>query len=638
MTTTSLRPARAGLRPLTRSAAVTLCCVAATVLAPSAATGAPAPAVATEQAQLAGTAAPTTVVEGVQGPGGVRQVPLSDLVAPAGSRTAGAQGTVTTLAAATGSFSAIGLTWDAADLGTDVGVSVRLLERGTWSEWVALDVEAGVPDGEEGASGAGTVGTEPLVSDGADGLQVRLEAARTVDASDVVVNLVDGGDAPPAATTPATTAATDGPPIITRAQWGADESLRNGTPSRMATVRAAFVHHTASTNSYTSIDAAAQMRAIYAYHTQSLGWTDIGYNFLVDKFGRIYEGRIGSITAPISGAHTGGFNTDTIGISGLGNYDEVAAPPAMVTSMGQAAGWVLARYSRDVAGTVTLTSAGGGTSRYPAGQQVTVDVISGHRDVGQTACPGRYLYSALGTIRSVAARTASSTTPLQIGGPGAVPVVGDLDGDGRADVGWFRNGAWSIRTAAGQVVEFTYGRKGDVPLVGDFANTGRDGVGIYRGGQWHLRRTASGGPSQSSFAYGRPGDVPVVGTWGAGAREGIGVKRSNRWYLRSAPSAGPATTSFSFGLRTDAPTVGDWAGSGVDAPGLLRDGRWHLAASTTNLTTRWSFAFGVPTDRPVAGNWDGRVGDGPGVVRGTTYLGRNQPTGGDAQFSSAFAG
>ncbi|EBF6878342.1 cold-shock protein, partial [Salmonella enterica subsp. enterica serovar Saintpaul] len=103
------------------------------------------------------------------------------------------------------------------------------------------------------------------------------------------------------------------PTIITRAQWGADESLR-GSKTLNSTVKAIVIHHTAGTNDYTQETAAAQVRGIYAYDTQGLGWADIAYNFLVDKWGRVYEGRAGSITQAVRGAHAMGFNTDTMGI------------------------------------------------------------------------------------------------------------------------------------------------------------------------------------------------------------------------------------------------------------------------------------------------------------------------------------
>ncbi|MEP6762006.1 MAG: N-acetylmuramoyl-L-alanine amidase, partial [Sporichthyaceae bacterium] len=136
------------------------------------------------------------------------------------------------------------------------------------------------------------------------------------------------------------------------------------------------------------------------YHTQSNGWSDIGYNFLVDRFGRLWEGRYGGITKAVMGAHTGGFNVDTFAVSAIGNYDKVAAPAAMTSAISRLLAWKLSLYYRDPAGKTTLTSTGGGTSRYSAGQKVTINVVSGHRDVGYTSCPGTNLYAKMATIRS----------------------------------------------------------------------------------------------------------------------------------------------------------------------------------------------------------------------------------------------
>ncbi len=243
-----------------------------------------------------------------------------------------------------------------------------------------------------------------------------------------------------------------------------------------------------------------------------------------------------------------------------------------------------------------------------------------------------------GVLGSVVASPGFTVERPGIAGPGATPVTADVDGDGRSDVGWFRDGAWAFRTATGSEVRFSFGRRGDVPVTGDVADSGRDGIGVFRDGQWFLRRTASGGPAEVAFSYGRAGDVPVMGTWPGAARDGVGVKRGNRWYLRDSPSAGDARRAFTFGLATDAPTVGDWDGGGYDLPGLLRQGRWHLAGGVEDLRTRWSFAFGTAQDRPVAGDWDGDGRDGPGVVRGATFLGRDTPTGGPAQHSVTFRG
>jgi len=144
----------------------------------------------------------------------------------------------------------------------------------------------------------------------------------------------------------------------------------------------------------------AMIRSIYAYHVQSNGWSDIGYNYLVDRFGRIWEGRYGGITKAVIGAHTGGFNTDSFGTSLLGNYTTEVPSAAMLTSLEQLFAWKLGSYYREPLGKATLRSGGGGTDKWPTGAYVDFNVVSGHRDAGNTSCPGNATYARMGQIRS----------------------------------------------------------------------------------------------------------------------------------------------------------------------------------------------------------------------------------------------
>ena len=308
-------------------------------------------------------------------------------------------------------FDLVAVTWQADPDGPAPDVEVRVREADGWSAWETLAVMDEGPDpGTEEFARART-GTSPLLTDHADGVEVRLSAEPGQTPVGATVELVGAGtstgdthvDQAPLASA---SAAVSRPAIISRAAWGADESLRGGAASYSSSVDVAVIHHTASTNAYSDTDAAAQIRSIYAYHTASLGWNDIGYNFLVDRFGRIYEGRAGGVERAVTGAHTGGFNARTVGISALGNYQETSAPGALTEAVSQLIAWKLPLHDSDPAGTTELTSAGGGTSRYAAGSQVTVPNVIGHRDVGLTACPGINLYTQLGNIRSRASALA----------------------------------------------------------------------------------------------------------------------------------------------------------------------------------------------------------------------------------------
>ncbi len=200
------------------------------------------------------------------------------------------------------------------------------------------------------------------------------------------------------------------PRIVSRAEWGADESLTRGPHRVNETVRALVLHHTAGSNTYTQAQAVSQLRGVYAYHTKSLGWSDIGYNLVVDRYGTIYEGRRGSVTQAIQGAHAGGFNRDTFGVSVMGNFVGVNPPSAVITALNKVIGWKLGQYGANPRGTSVLTSEGGGTSRWPAGTKVTVNNVMGHKDVGQTSCPGN-ISNYLPGLRSAAATLAAKTTP-----------------------------------------------------------------------------------------------------------------------------------------------------------------------------------------------------------------------------------
>ncbi|MFJ4011816.1 peptidoglycan recognition protein [Streptomyces sp. NPDC090026] len=191
------------------------------------------------------------------------------------------------------------------------------------------------------------------------------------------------------------------PAIVTRKGWGADESLREKTFVYTSTVKAAFVHHSATGNNYTCQQAPSVLRSIYRYHTVSSGWRDIGYNFAIDKCGNIYEGRAGGVAQPVLGAHTLGFNTNSTGIAVLGTYSSSNPPQAAVTAVAQLTAWKLGLHGVDPKGSVTLVS--GGSGKYAKGAKVTLNTIAGHRDGFATDCPGGRLYGQLGTIRTASA-------------------------------------------------------------------------------------------------------------------------------------------------------------------------------------------------------------------------------------------
>jgi len=262
------------------------------------------------------------------------------------------------------------------------------------------------------------------------------------------------------------------PAIISRAQWGADESMRCGPTRYDNGIRAAIVHHTAGSNDYSPQDSAEIVRAIYAYHTRTLGWCDIAYNALVDKYGQVFEGRAGGITKAVEGSHTGGFNVDTWGVAMLGDFDAVPPTPIQLRTVARLLGWRLAMDGVDPRGTVTLTSAGSAFTKFPTGAPATLPTIFTHRDVGATDCPGNAAYAVLDQIRDMAARFNDPPGPQDLADSlqgGAIYVrwqaMGGMNGwlgaptspespaEGDARYVRFQHGAvyWSPRTGANPV-------------------------------------------------------------------------------------------------------------------------------------------------------------------------------------------
>lgn len=304
-------------------------------------------------------------------------------------------------------FLVAGVTWDAGTSEVVTEVVVRVHEDGAWGDWQSLEAtDVGVP-GERG-------GTEPIVTSGADGIQARVRTESGQAPSGLRIELVDPGtsraDAHAAASAEpaATAAAADGyeiaPHVVTRAAWGADESLASAWPDVSADLKAIYVHHTAGTNSYTEAKAPEILRGIYAYHTQGMKWPDIGYQFLVDKYGNVYQGRRDAIDSLPIGAQAGGYNTTTIGVSALGNYETAKVTTPLVSAITNVIAWKSYQHGLDPTGKTQLLTGTSSKSalRFAIGSTVTVPVVLGHRDTNKTACPGVNLYAQLPSIRTAA--------------------------------------------------------------------------------------------------------------------------------------------------------------------------------------------------------------------------------------------
>ncbi len=410
-------------------------------------------------------------------------------------------------------FGMVSASWDDGSLAPGAHVQVETRSGGEWSQWADLDPTDSAPD--KGSADATAVAAEgDKTSTGGlwvgDADAVRVRVTDGAPPSGLQLTLINpGASAADAAVTSNKTpsgvahAATVQPAIHSRADWGADESLRNhnpgcGTPQYTSTIKVGFVHHTVTSNDYTADQVPGVLRAIYADHVLSNGWCDIGYNFVIDKFGGIWEGRYGGINQPVLGAHTGGFNANSFGVALLGNFDTtspngVQPTPEMLNSLEQLLAWKLGMYGRDALGTTTLVSAGGSDTNYPAGRTVTFNVISGHRDADPTTCPGQAVYDDLPAIRT-------ATKIDEVGAALVDPTVAnDLSPNGGPVVvtsGLLQPGTWqlAVTDASGAVVRTITG-SGDPsnPLTASWDRTNSSGATVPNGGyQLTLTSTQNG--------------------------------------------------------------------------------------------------------------------------------------------------
>jgi len=281
---------------------------------------------------------------------------------------------------------------------------------GRWSAWERAAPEAeDLPDGPAGPWRLGN----PYWTGPSDRIEYRVHGT--------VSRLRAFYVRSPVEKVPARTLSIAGSPrIVPRAGWRADEKIRRAPPRYAGAVHFAVVHHTAGSNSYGPATSAAIVRAIEIYHVRGNGWNDIGYNFLVDRYGQVFEGRYGGMTRAVIGAHAQGFNTGSVGVSILGDYTSTAVPAAAEAALEKLLAWRLDVAHVDPRSTLMWVS--DGNPKYPRGTPVFLRAISGHRDTGFTTCPGNRLYARL---RAIAAGVGSIGLP-KLYAPLARGTVGGL--------------------------------------------------------------------------------------------------------------------------------------------------------------------------------------------------------------------
>jgi hypothetical protein len=470
--------------------------------------------------------------------------------------------------------------------GLGLEVRVRPL-RGRWSPWVPL----GAGHHHRPDTGTGAHASDPVWAGGADELQLRA-AGRPRSALQlhfVAVPAVTkrvGARASAAAVGHAAQAGAQ-PAIITRSAWGGDAVKPRSAPS-YGDVQVAFVHHTVSANDYGPQDSAGIVLAMAKYHRDTNGWNDLGYNFVVDKYGQIFEGRAGGIDQAVIGAQAQGYNSHSTGIANIGTFTDVGQGDVALDALARLIAWKLPLHGAPVAGQIVLTSGGGNLNRYKSGTPVTLERISGHRDGDATECPGTALYAQLPALRTRAAAIAPAV-PVGVVGltmdlPGATSVV---YGEALALTGALKRGDGS-------------------PIAGQRVLVQKQG----KSGWVTVARTQSGddGAWTATVPWRAAGRVraraAVTGSTAA-ATEGVQVG------CTPALSAKARTTRIKAGRSLAVSgTVRPLAPVLVTVEKQGSDGKWRKVATTTIRPRRAQFTAAVALKRPGLYRLTPRTGSG----------------------------
>lgn len=276
------------------------------------------------------------------------------------------------------------------------------LNTGEWGDWLSAEL---MTDIDENASEAVWVGPSSAVNvrafrDGIDiSEQLTAHLITTSESRSDVRLASSGGGTGISRILPATvTPGTGAPTFITREEWNAD-TVDSSRLSYAKELKAICIHHTGGSNTYTAAQSPQVVRGMFTYHTKTLGWADLGYNVVVDKYGQIFEGRAGGLHRNVAGAHARGFNTGSCGISVMGDYMDIPVPTAALNAIATVAAWKLAStFTQDVYGTETWTVT---TSNVKRSGTFSMPHLFAHRDVNYTDCPGDTYYGQLPELRSL---------------------------------------------------------------------------------------------------------------------------------------------------------------------------------------------------------------------------------------------
>ena len=473
-------------------------------------------------------------------------------------------------------FDLVGLRWSAGNAKADVDLRVRR-EGGRWSDWAEATPDPDhAPDPGRGEPARKRI-SAPVWAGGADEVQyrtserlrgVRLEFINTTGtataadrAKTAVRKAASRGVAGVAGVFNAGAAASR-PSMVTRSSWDPRGSCRPRSSPDTGSVKAVFVHHTVTANSYSSSAGPSMVLGICRYHRNTNGWDDIGYNFLVDKYGRLYEGRGGGVDRAIVGAQAQGWNAQSTGVANLGDFTNREQSSAALSAMDRLISWKLAIHGAPRGGKATLVSAGGGTNRYRAGTRVEFNRISGHRNGNLTECPGNRLYEQLPRLRRAVEDDSSSDRTA----PAAPRNLTAGSGAGRVSLNWADN---AERDLAGYRI---YRRTPSTrySAIATSAVSGYTDRSVTGGQTYYYRVKAydrSGNHSaRSNYATGRPTTAVVQtvdnadssrfsasGAWRTSTRASAAKQGADFRYAAPAPASDPAT------FRLRAPRTGRYA-------------------------------------------------------------------------------
>jgi flagellar hook assembly protein FlgD len=390
------------------------------------------------------------------------------------------------------------------------------------------------------------------------------------------------------------------PSIVRRSGWGADETIVRDAPAIAERLRFAVVHHTAGSNRYSASESAAIVRGIQRYHVRGNGWDDIGYNFLVDKYGRVFEGRGGGMTRNVVGAHAGGFNTGSVGVAVIGIYQSTSLSKAARRALQRLLAWRLDVGHVRPRGSWDAVS--GGSSRWPVGRTAHLRAISGHRDTSLTSCPGNRIYGLLGRIARRVTRIGLPKlwTPEAVGSVGgSVRFTGRLS----EALPW----TVQVKDGAGTVVASGNGRGTAVDWTWD-ASAAPPGSYTY---------TISAGPNVRAATLPVPGPPPLAiaglrasprvvtpnGDW-SGERTAVRFRVNRRSVLGARVVSQATGTSVRTLLASSERPAGrrslSWDGR-TSGGGVVADGRYRIEVSAAAGVEQVSRSLRVVVDRTLGG-------------------------------------